>query len=99
MMDNLSDADDLTQLLQSAIDGDREAESQLCRIVYDELHRQASRIAPQRTLHATTIVQEVYLKLLRRQGLKGTESTSISSLLRSIRCVSCSSTNTENETA
>ena len=69
-MADANDGADLTQLLQAALDGNQDAESQFCRAVYDELHRHAQRLVSPSSSHATTIVHEVYLKLFRRHGLK-----------------------------
>lgn len=69
-MADANDGADLTQLLQAALDGNQEAENQVCRAVYDELHRKAQQMVSPGSLHATTIVHEVYLKLFRRHGLK-----------------------------
>jgi RNA polymerase sigma factor (TIGR02999 family) len=58
---------DVTALLQAHRQGDREALPRLIPLVYDELRRVARRqlareIGP-RTLHATALVHEAYLKL------------------------------------
>lgn len=65
---------DVTQLLQRARAGDRSAIEQLFPLVYEELHRIASRRRPRGrsdpTLGATALVHEVYLKLFDRTRLE-----------------------------
>src|SRR5437763_308615 len=59
---------DVTQLLESIDDGDRQAASQLLPLVYDELRRLAGRKMgrekPGQTLGATGLVHEAYLRLV-----------------------------------
>lgn len=59
---------DVTQLLQSAAGGDRQAAAQLLPLVYDELRRLAARKIdgerPGQTLDATALVHEAYLRLV-----------------------------------
>jgi len=59
---------EITQLLLRARHGDRDAESALVPLVYDELRRQARRYMrnerPDHTLQATALVHEAYLKLI-----------------------------------
>lgn len=62
-----SDRGEVTRLLQSARDGDREALDRIIAVVYDELRglarRQLARERPGHTLHATALVHEAYVKL------------------------------------
>ncbi len=62
----------LTVLIRAAAEGDREAEAELFRVVYDDLRRIASRgSAPKsaRTvLQPTALVHEAFLKLFRGVG-------------------------------
>jgi len=65
--------DDLTPLLQKAIDGDDDAESRFCRAVYQELRATAHALAQRATggsLQPTALVHELFLKMFRRGGLK-----------------------------
>jgi len=59
---------DVTQLLRSWGDGNREALEKLTPLVYDELHRSArrymSRENPGHTLQTTALINEVYLRLV-----------------------------------
>jgi RNA polymerase sigma factor (TIGR02999 family) len=59
---------DVTQLLESAAAGDRQAAAELLPAVYDELRKLASarmaREAPGNTLDATGLVHEAYLRLV-----------------------------------
>lgn len=61
------DGGEVTRLLQSAKDGDREALDRVIAAVYDELRglarRQLARERPGHTLHATALVHEAYVKL------------------------------------
>ena len=63
---------EVTRLLIAWRAGDREALDRLIPLVYAELHRMAERHLrrerPGHTLQPTAIVNEVYLKLLGRQG-------------------------------
>ncbi|MCX6612139.1 MAG: ECF-type sigma factor [Acidobacteria bacterium] len=63
----MQSSEDLTCLLNSWRDGDREALGRLMDIVYDELraiaHRQIAREAGDQTVQATALVHEAYLKL------------------------------------
>lgn len=63
-----SNPGDVTRLLQALRDGDREALDRLFPLVYDELKRLARRAVGRehgpRTLHATGLVHEAYLKLM-----------------------------------
>lgn len=58
---------DVTQLLQAVSEGDSRALDRLVPLVYEELrslaNRQLSREQQGRTLHATALVHEAYLKL------------------------------------
>jgi RNA polymerase sigma-70 factor, ECF subfamily len=62
---------EITLLLLKAKDGDREAESALAPLVYDELRRLARRYMrnerPGHTLQATALVHEAYLKLIEQR--------------------------------
>jgi RNA polymerase sigma-70 factor (ECF subfamily) len=59
---------DTTALLAAIRQGDRDAEAQLLRVIYRELHRIASfymrRERPDHTLQATALINEAYLKLI-----------------------------------
>jgi len=59
---------DVTQLLDAAAGGDRQAAADLLPVVYDELRRLAAarmaREAPGHTLDATGLVHEAYLRLV-----------------------------------
>ena len=59
---------EITRLLVSISDGDRDALNRLFPVVYAELralaHRQLVRIHPGNTLQTTALVHEAYLKLL-----------------------------------
>src|SRR5262245_15758338 len=59
---------DVTQLLESAAAGDRQAAAELLPAVYDELRKLAAarmaREAPGLTLDATALVHEAYLRLV-----------------------------------
>lgn len=64
----------LTDLLNRAAAGDREAEDRLANLVYEELHRQARRALvdqpPDASVEVTGLVHEAYMKLLRRPGMR-----------------------------
>jgi RNA polymerase sigma factor (TIGR02999 family) len=66
-MDDARSPADITRLLKLWSDGDRDAMDQLMPLVYDELHALASRQLAREwrhgRLHATTVVNEAYLKL------------------------------------
>ena len=68
---------DVTHLLGRIDDGDDDASAELYQLVYDELRamarRQMSREGPGRTLQATALVHEAYLKLV-GQGEVGWEN-------------------------
>ena len=59
---------EVTQILNAILQGDSKAEDALLAIVYDELHRIASRKlageSPGQTLQTTALVHEAYLRLL-----------------------------------
>ena len=63
-----SDPEDITALLVSISEGDRDALNRLFPVVYAELrslaHRQLARLRPGDTLQTTALVHEAYLKLL-----------------------------------
>jgi RNA polymerase sigma-70 factor (ECF subfamily) len=63
---------EVTLLLDAMRHGQRDAESQLLTIVYDELRRLAARYLrrerPDHTLQATALVHEAYLKLAGREA-------------------------------
>jgi RNA polymerase sigma factor (TIGR02999 family) len=65
------DAGEITRLLVSISEGDRDGLNRLLPIVYAELralaHRQLARLRPGDTLQTTALVHEVYLKLLGAQ--------------------------------
>jgi RNA polymerase sigma factor (TIGR02999 family) len=59
----------ITQLLQEVASGNRDAESRLFELVYQELHRLAAsymrrELRPGHTLQASALVNEAYLRLL-----------------------------------
>jgi len=62
-----SEARDLTTILQAFRAGDKDAESRLMPLVYNELHALASRLMRRErqnhTLQATALVNEAYLRL------------------------------------
>ena len=62
------DPGEITQLLVSISEGDRQALNRLVPIVYAELralaHRQLARVRPGDTLQTTALVHEAYVKLL-----------------------------------
>ncbi len=64
----MQSSEDLTFLLNSWRDGDREALGRLMATVYDELrsiaHRQIAREVGDQTVQATALVHEAYLKLV-----------------------------------
>lgn len=59
---------EITQLLRAWSQGEKAAPEQLMPLVYDELHRlasrQMSRERPDHTLQTTALVHEAYLKLI-----------------------------------
>jgi RNA polymerase sigma factor (TIGR02999 family) len=63
-----ADAGQITRLLVSVRDGDRDAIDLVFNLVYAELHtaarRQLARIRPGQTLNTTVLVHEAYLKLV-----------------------------------
>lgn len=64
----MSQAPEITEILQDWSDGKREALNQLLPLVYAELHRQASRYLRRErkdhTLQSTALINEAYLKLI-----------------------------------
>jgi RNA polymerase sigma factor (TIGR02999 family) len=62
------EANEITQILWEWSKGNREALDKLMPLVYDELHRQASRYLrrerPNHTLQTTALINEAYLKLI-----------------------------------
>src|SRR5262249_31764807 len=66
---------EVTQLLNAAGQGDRQAASQLLPLVYDELRKLAAQKlageAPGQTLQATALVHEAYLRLVGDQEFDG----------------------------
>lgn len=64
----MSSVGEVTRLLRASSEGDREAESELIPLVYDELRRLAARYMrferANHTLQATSVVHEAYLKLV-----------------------------------
>jgi RNA polymerase sigma factor (TIGR02999 family) len=62
------EANEITQILCEWSKGNREALDKLMPLVYDELHRQASRYLrrerPNHTLQTTALINEAYLKLI-----------------------------------
>ena len=63
----------ITKLLSLATRGDREAEREAARLVYDELHRLAGsrlRGGDRARLQTTELVNEVYLRMFRGQPVE-----------------------------
>jgi RNA polymerase sigma factor (TIGR02999 family) len=64
---------EVTQLLQSWSDGNRQALADLLPLVYDELRRLASSYmrfeAPGHTLQATAVVHEAYMRLIQQRDV------------------------------
>jgi RNA polymerase sigma factor (TIGR02999 family) len=69
----MSSPGEVTRLLAEISGGDREAESRLIPLVYDELRRLAHHYMrserSNHTLQATALVHEAYLRLVRQQGV------------------------------
>jgi RNA polymerase sigma factor (TIGR02999 family) len=63
---------EVTGLLARWSGGDKEAEAQLFRLVYEPLRRiarrQLARVRPGQTLQTTAVVNEVYVRLAAREG-------------------------------
>jgi len=72
---NLAIMPDITQLLEAAAAGDRQAAADVLPLVYDELRKlAAARMAvenPGHTLDATALVHEAYLRLVGDQQFDG----------------------------
>jgi RNA polymerase sigma factor (TIGR02999 family) len=68
------DSAQITQLLQSASEGDKEASERLIRVVYGDLHRLASRYLSGEKeghiLQTTALVNETYFRLFGGEPLK-----------------------------
>lgn len=68
------DSAQITQLLQDASEGDKEASERLIRVVYADLHRLASRYLsgerPGHILQTTALVNETYFRLFGGEPLK-----------------------------
>jgi RNA polymerase sigma-70 factor (ECF subfamily) len=68
------DSAEITQLLQHASEGDKEASDRLIRVVYSDLHRLASRyLSGERQGHilqTTALVNETYFRLFGGEPLK-----------------------------
>jgi RNA polymerase sigma factor (TIGR02999 family) len=66
--------DDVTQLLESWSNGDREALERLMPLVYDELHRLARRYLRRErsdhTLQSTALVHEAYLRMVDQKNVR-----------------------------
>jgi RNA polymerase sigma-70 factor (ECF subfamily) len=67
-------AGEITKQLQALRSGDRQAESLLAELVYDDLHARAQqymrRERTDHTLQPTALVHETFLKLLRHQNIE-----------------------------
>lgn len=67
-------AGEITNQLEALRRGDRQAESILAELVYDDLHARAQqymrRERPDHTLQPTALVNETFLKLLRHQTIE-----------------------------
>lgn len=70
----MESAEDVTLLLNSWRDGDREALGRLMGIVYEELrqiaHRHIARESADRTVQATALVHEAYMKLVDQRRVR-----------------------------
>ncbi len=68
-----SKAPEITQMLREWSDGKQEALDNLLPLVYDELHRQASRFLRKErqghTLQTTALINEAYLKLIDQRNV------------------------------
>jgi len=66
-------ANDVTDILRAAREGDRDAAARLLPLVYDELRKlaqaQMARLPPGQTLQPTALVHEAYLRLLGKSDL------------------------------
>jgi RNA polymerase sigma factor (TIGR02999 family) len=66
-------AHEITQILREWSEGNREALERLLPLVYNELHRQASRYLrrerPGHTLQTTALINEAYLKLIEQKNV------------------------------
>ena len=64
----------ITEMLQDWSDGNREALEMLLPLVYDELHKQATRFLRREraghTLQTTALINEAYLKLIDQHEVK-----------------------------
>lgn len=64
----------VTQLLDAAANGNKDAKKDLWAVIYDELHRMAHQQmlgeAPGRTLQSTALVHEAYLKLFANDDIQ-----------------------------
>lgn len=74
MCDSECDPHELTRLIDQARKGDSDAENALCERVFHELYGIAKRLLPQAqgSIHATLLVQELWIRFFGRQGLKRT---------------------------
>lgn len=72
-MADLPDNSQVSEALQAAQAGDREAVDRLLSLVYAELHQMAqvqmARLPPGQTLQTTALVHEAYLRLAGKEGL------------------------------
>ena len=66
----------LTQLIDKARAGNVAAESELCERVFGELREMAGRLMPcdEASMQPTMLVNDLFVKLFRNQGLKKTEN-------------------------
>ena len=64
----------VTEMLRNWSDGDRQAQEQLFRVVYDELHRQAARYLQHEhtgfTLQTSDLIHEAYFRLIDQQDVQ-----------------------------
>jgi RNA polymerase sigma factor (TIGR02999 family) len=71
---SVSSQQDVTQKLQAWSEGNRDALDELIPIVYDELHKQASRYLKQErtghTMQTTSLINEAYMKLVEHKDMR-----------------------------
>ncbi len=74
MENNAQNSQNITRMLKEWSGGNRDALDQLLPLVYDELHRQASRYLRRErgdhTLQTTALIHEAYLKLIDQRDVR-----------------------------